>query len=348
MYEPQGVSILGVTKAVLGAPRVARVLVENGITALGDSRIENIRTMRESRIRADFTLIRSPMPSETQSVVEWADTSLNSELDVISLLSHHAERRGKRRGDRHKIILMVELGDMREGIMPSELGATVEGIVALPGVELVGLGTNLGCFAGAPTTDCAMGRLAEMSTSVRDTFGLALEVVSGANSSGFEWFGSTRSPQLINQIRLGESIFLGRETRQGNKIPGLFTDAFTLVAEVIELKRKPHGPAKNAGRDAFGRIAGLEDRGTIRQALLGIGKQDVDPGGITPRIHVEVLGATSDHLVLDAGDTRLDVGSEVEFDVAYSALLRSMSSPYVDKTYTPAAREDPGRHVLTP
>jgi ornithine racemase len=53
--------------------------------------------------------------------------------------------------------------------------------------------------------------------------------------------------------------------------------------------------------------------------------------GIIPRIDVDVLGATSDHLILDAKDSKIKTGSEVAFDVDYATLLRSMTSPYVTK-----------------
>lgn len=64
--------------------------------------------------------------------------------------------------------------------------------------------------------------------------------------------------------------------------------------------------------------------------IPGIGKQDVDITQITPRIH---LPLTSDHLVMDARDTGLEAGSEVTFDVEYGALLRIMTSSYVEKVF---------------
>ncbi len=329
LYGSRGVSVTAVTKAVLGAPAVAKVLVGAGITSIGDSRIENIRSMREAGIEAEFTLIRSPMPSEARSVVEHADISLNTELSVIAQLSKHAATRGKR----HKIILMVELGDMREGIMPSELGATIAGTLDLKGVELIGIGTNLACFGGAKPTDGNMGQLAHIAERMRNEYAIALRVISGGNSASYEWFVSTRDWGLINNVRVGESIFLGRETLRREKIAGLYTDAFTLVAEVIELKTKPTASVGERGQDAFGHVPVFEDRGVIRKAILGIGKQDVDVDGIDPQLDVDVLGATSDHLVLDAKDADIQVGSEVAFNVNYSALLRAMTSPYVTKEY---------------
>ena len=347
LFGTRGVSVTAVTKGVLGSPAVAEIIVDSGITAIGDSRIESIRRMKEAGIEAEFTLIRSPMPSQTRQVVQYADISLNTELPVIRLLARHAAELGKQ----HRVILMVELGDLREGIMPSELTPALEGTLELEGVELVGIGTNLACYGGVKPTDKNMGELSALADRVRNDYGIPLEVVSGGNSANYQWFVRTPHVGLVNNLRIGESILLGRETLHRERISDLHTDAFTLVAEVIELRAKPSAPVGEGCQDAFGNIPVFDDRGIIRKAILGIGKQDVDVSGITPRIDVDVLGATSDHLVLDAKRADVRVGSEVAFDVNYSALLRAMTSPYVSKEYRrafPRLLPDTLTHAATP
>jgi len=347
LYGARGVGITAVTKAVLGDPRVAQVLVDNGIRAIGDSRIQNIRRMKRAGIQAEFILIRSPVPSETEQVVQYADISLNTEPAVIRLLSRHAVERGRR----HRIILMVELGDLREGIMPSELGEVVADTLDLAGVELIGLGTNLACYGGVKPTQENMAELSGIAERLRNEYGIALEVISGGNSANYDWFVSTPEVGQVNNLRIGESILLGRETLSRERIPGLRTDAFALIAEVIELKDKPSSAAGPRCQDAFGNTPVFQDRGTVAKAILGIGKQDVDVSGIAARIDVEFLGATSDHLILDAKDTDLRVGSEVAFDVNYSALLRAMTSPHVSKEYrcaSPHVLPDTSTHAAMP
>ena len=49
---------------------------------------------------------------------------------------------------------------------------------------------------------------------------------------------------------------------------------------------------------------------------------------------VTILGASSDHLVLDTGAAPLPVGAEVTFGVDYSALVRAMTSPFVTKVFS--------------
>ncbi len=329
LFGAKGICITAVTKAVLGDPLVASVLVDNGIRAIGDSQIKNIRKMKQAGIEAEFTLIRTPMPSETEQVVQYADISLNTELAVIRLLSRHAAKYRKR----HRIVLMVELGDLREGIMPSDVGEVVAETLDLEGVELIGLGTTLACYGGAKPTEKNMTELSSIAERLRNEYGIALEVISGGNSANYNWFVSTPEVGQVNNLRIGESILLGRETLSRERIPGLHTDAFTLIAEVIELKDKPSSAVSPCCQDAFGNTPVFQDRGTVAKAILGIGKQDVDVSGIAAKIDVEFLGATGDHLILDAKDTGLRVGSEVAFDVNYSALLRAMTSPYVAKEY---------------
>jgi predicted amino acid racemase len=341
VYGSKGIRITAVTKGVCGSPTVARALLKSGIPSLGDSRIANIHRMRRAGVKAQFMLIRSPMPSEVGQVVELADVSLNTELSVIRLLGACAARQGKV----HGIVLMVEMGDLREGILPVDVEPTVEQVIDLRGIKLLGIGTNLACFGGIkPTTD-KMRELSAIANRVRQKYGVDLEVVSGGNSANYQWFVSTPDVGFVNHLRVGESILLGCDTLTRRPIPGLYTDAFTLIAEVIELKTKPSRPYGETAQDAFGHVPAFEDRGSMRRAILALGRQDIDVSAIRSRINANVLGASSDHLILDVREPGLEVGSEICFDIRYGALLRAMTSPYVEKVYIsqsrPAGRQEP-------
>jgi len=331
LYSSKGICVTAVTKGVCGSPEIASALLRSSISSLSDSRIANIRKMREAGVRAQFILIRSPMPSEVEQVIELADVSLNTEISVIRLLAEHAARRGKI----HRIILMVELGDLREGILPSDIKPIVEETIGLEGVELIGIGTNLACFGGIRPTEAKMRELSLIADNLHREYGVNFEIVSGGNSANYQWFVSTPDVGLINHLRIGEAILLGCDPLTRKRIPNLYTDAFTLVAEVIELKTKPARPYGEIAQDAFGHVPVFEDRGHMQRAILALGEQDVDVSGIKPRIAASILGASSDHLILNAGDSGLEVGMEVRFDVNYGALLRAMTSPYVEKVYLP-------------
>ena len=329
LYGSKGISITGVTKVVCGDPKIADVLVKSGISILADSRIDNIRKMRKAGIQAQFLLQRTPIPSQTELVVRYTDVSLNTELSVIKGLSRSAVKQGIT----HKIILMVELGDLREGLLPSDLENTVKEIIVLKGIEFVGVGTNLACFGGIEPDEEKMEYLSTIVKNIEEKFGLTLEFVSGGNSANYNWFISTKDIGKINNLRLGESIFLGCETLYRKHIPNLFTDAFTLITEVIESKIKPSVPYGNVHQDAFGNTPKFQDRGQIKRAILGVGLQDVLVSGLTPMLDIDILGASSDHIIVDAKQIELNVGNGVSFNLNYGALLSSMTSPYVIKKY---------------
>ncbi len=329
LYGSKGIHLTTVTKGVCGCLKIVDALHKSGIRSFGDSHIINIRKMRESGINAQFILIRSPMPSEVEQVIEFTDVSLNSEMSVIKLLADQATKHGKT----HRVILMLELGDLREGILTTDFELVVKETIDMPGIKLAGIGTNLACFGGVKPTEVKMQKLSTIAATLQYQFSINFEFVSGGNSANYQWFMSTPDIGLINHLRLGESILLGCDTLTREQIPGLYTDVFTLVTEVIELKTKPSKPYGEIAQDAFGHISGFRDEGNMRRAILAIGKQDVDVMSIRPRIKVNILGATSDHLILDTRGQNLEVGTEVQFDIGYSALLRVMMSPYVEKVY---------------
>lgn len=326
LLATQGISVTGVTKVVLGNIEVAKIFIEAGITRLADSRIENIQKMREAGIAATYVLLRSPMLSQIDQVVEYADITFNTEIEVIRKISQAAENARKT----HRIVIMIELGDLREGILPQDLGELVDECIRLPHIRLAGIGTNLACLGGVKPDRRNMDQLSDLAQSIASRYDLKLEIVSGGNSANFDWFHSCSDLGQINDLRLGESIFLGCETLNRTQISGLHTDAITLVTEVIESKTKASVPTGIICQDAFGGKQTFEDRGNINHAILAVGRQDVLISGlITDQLHI--LGASSDHLIVDSRRQRLRVGEEVKFSLTYGALLAAMTSPFVKK-----------------
>jgi ornithine racemase len=326
----RGIAVTGVTKAALGRPDVALALVDGGVRALGDSRIENIEALRRAGVVARMTLVRTPMLSQVHRVVRHVDVSYNTELEVITALASEARRRGVV----HRIVLMVELGDLREGVMPVDLDPLVREILDLPGVTLIGLGTNLACRSGVVPDAAKMAELSALAASVELAHGLRLELVSGGNSANLEWALGDDPVGRIDDLRLGEAILLGREPLHRRAIEGLHTDAFTLVGEVIESRIKPSLPWGRTARTAFGPPGAVFDRGPVAQTIVALGEQDTDPQGLQAPEGIEIVGASSDHLVL-ASATVVPIGTELRFQPDYSALLRAMTTPtVVDVTAT--------------
>ncbi len=250
-----GISVTAVTKVTLGSIEVANAMLQAGAGSLGDSRIENIQSMRGDETMKDvsMTLIRSPMISQVGQVVRYADSSFNTEIEIVRQLSNEAQKQDRN----HQVILMVELGDLREGIMPDDLIATVGEVLDLPNIVLKGIGTNLACRSGVSPDATKMAQLSELADRVETTFGLKLDLVSGGNSANINWALNTPDTNTgrVNNLRLGEAILLGCETLHSRPINGLHPNAITLVAEVIETKLKPSQPAGEIAQTAFGEVA---------------------------------------------------------------------------------------------
>ena len=325
----RGISVTGVIKATLGSPEIANAWIRAGVRGLGDSRIENIESLRHAKVAAPMTLIRTPMPSQAEEVVALADFSCNTELDVIRKLSSAAQRVNRT----HGIILMVELGDLREGILPAQLENTVREVLRLPNISLQGIGSNLACRSGVSPDARNMAELSSLADAIEVKFGAMLSIVSGGNSANLEWALSGAELGRINNLRLGEALLLGRQPLHREPIEGLHTDAFTLIAEVIESKQKPSQPWGTIAQSAFGAVLPAHDQGRITQSIFALGRQDIDPEGLDPPSGIEILAASSDHLIVNSGayPDHLTVGTEIPFQLNYSALLRAMTSPFVTK-----------------
>lgn len=328
--ERHNVQIWAVTKVTCGHPEVASTLLRAGVKAIGDSRVENIRRMREAGVEGYYTLIRIPMISDAEEVVRYTDCSLNSEPAVLRALNAAAARQGRV----HDVILMVDLGDLREGIWSTDLMGVVEEVLQMSHLHLKGLGTNLTCWGGVLPTEENLGQLAVLAQSVEERFGIRPEIISGGNSSSLPLLRDGQMPQGINQLRIGEVIMLGNDTVVHKPFPHTRPDAFILQAEIVELKTKPSSPIGKIGLDAFGKPPVFEDRGMRLRAILGIGKQDVAADGLRPLDSgIEIVGGSSDHIILDLTEAEGEyrVGDIVSFTVGYECLLKSMTSPYVEK-----------------
>jgi len=325
-----GIKVAGVTKAVCGLPKVARALLRGGVAQLADSRIENVRHMREDGISAEIMMLRIPMLSETEAVVALTDYSLNSEPAVIKALSEQAERQGKT----HRIVLMIDTGDLREGVLPDDALAVAANIVGLPGLELYGVGTNLACLSGVQPSARNMELLVHIAGEIRTRLSIELPMVSGGNTFNLPLVAKGESPVGINHLRLGAGILMAAPPLPPALEQVLDAHTFRLHAEVLELKDKPSQPYGSRGKDAFGHKPKFEDKGTMKRAIVGIGREDVDPESVRPvGPGLEVLGASSDHLILDVTKAEEDVrvGSELVFELDYGAVLAAMTSEYVHK-----------------
>ncbi|MEN8447508.1 MAG: alanine/ornithine racemase family PLP-dependent enzyme [Cyanobacteria bacterium J06555_13] len=327
-YGQKGISLMGVSKAVLGEPAIAQAMLAGGVQFIADSRLENIQKMRRAGISAQLVLLRTA-PSQAESIVKSVDISLNTELCTLEKLSYHAKAQGKI----HQVIIMVELGDLREGVLPCDLIPFVRKTLALPNIQVTGIGCNLACYGGVKPNQKNMSMLSELVNIVQSELGIRLRVVSGGNSANYEWANSGQTSGEINNLRIGESILLGCETASRQIIPGLHTNTFQLIAEVIESKRKVSLPFGEICQDAFGNTPKFQDRGIRARSIIALGRQDVLTAGLKSEHRLEIIGSSSDHMILDSENYPLQIGDEVTFGLDYSGLLSAMTSPFVGKEF---------------
>lgn len=328
--QERGIAVAGVTKMVCGNDIIANTLVSSGVEILADARIENLKKLSKFKIKK--MLIRIPMSSQAEDVVRYSDISLVSELSTIKKLSDQAVKQNKI----YSVILMVDLGDLREGIFYiDEVFEIVKEIKMMKGIKLLGMGSNLTCYGGVVPTKENLNRLVEIKSATEERFGMALDIISGGNSGVLSLFEDNYLPEEVNQLRLGASLLLGIGL-DDEAIEGLHTDTFKLMAEIIEIKLKPSVPIGKIGLDSFGNKPVFIDRGIRRRAICAIGKQEILPTHLIPRDKgIFILGASSDHLILDITDSSIEyfVDSKIEFNLSYGGCLSVMNSEYVNKVF---------------
>lgn len=303
-FRAFGIEVYGVVKACLGDPRIAKVMVAGGCTGIGDSRWQNLRRLRAGGISVPLMLVRSPSMSEVQHVVEYADLSLNSEPSVLKALSDAAVS-AKRR---HGVILMVEAGDLREGKGPSEAAELAFMADRLPGLQVLGIGTNVGCFAAPGPQRRMVAALKEALELVEERLGRAVSVVSGGNSGLLGRAEYCQMLPRLNQVRVGEAILLGKDPVTNAAWDFLHQDTFTLETEIIEAGVKTDTTEEGIkGEGACDRRLSH----SYFQALAAVGTQDLGRGTLQSLApNCRVAGATSDHLLIrldgsgGAADTR--------------------------------------------
>lgn len=327
----EGAELVGVTKGTCAHRDVVEAMALGGIKIFADSRLENLALIQDMELPGDVELylLRLPMVSQAKEVVERVDVSFNSQEATLEALNHEALRKGKK----HQVMLMVDVGDLREGVRPSNFLSLADKTLSLKGLNLKGIATNVGCYGGVLPSIQQLETLLSLASTLEDMCGFSVEIISGGNTATTILF-SQGLPQGINQLRIGEGILVGFDSTNHRVMEGFHQDAFILQAEIIEIEEKPSYPIGEIGRDAFGEIPTFQDRGIRKRAILAIGRQDVEFGSITPTMEgVEILGGSSDHLLLDisACQETLRVGDALSFILGYSGLLRVMTSGYVHK-----------------
>lgn len=334
--EQGGCSLMIVTKALCADEKVVKMIASHpAVDYLADSRVQNIKKNYET-IKANgkqSVLLRLPMASEIEEVVKYVDISFNSEMATLEMLNEEAAKQGKV----HKVVLMIDVGDLREGIFfrnEEEIIETAKKINEMANVELYGVGVNLTCYGAIIPKNDNLSIICDFAAKIEEATGTKLTMISGGNSSSIYLVGKGELPEKINNLRLGEAFLLGNDTAYGERLEGTVDDALTVEAQIVELKEKPSLPIGEVGVDAFGQKPYYEDRGIIKRAIIGIGQQDMTADSMYPiDERIDVLGASSDHMLLDVTKADYKVGDIVSFKLGYGSVLKAATSEYVAKEY---------------
>lgn len=322
-----------VTKLLCGNRKYLQELVDIGVKEMHDTRISNLKAIKAIAPDVQTVYIKPPAKRSWENVVKFADVSFNTELATIRGLSGEAVKQGRV----HKVIIMVEMGDLREGVLGEDLSDFYAQVFDLPNIEIIGIGTNLNCLNGVmPSTDKLI-QLSLYKQLIEARFNKVIPWVSGGTTVALPLLLTKQLPAGVNHFRIGEALFFGADLFNGGTLPGMNDAVFKLFTEVIELYEKPVVPTGDRMENPSGRMQefSAEDRGRrTYRAIIDVGLLDVQPQFLIPDDeYVKVIEASSDMLVVDLGESTHEykVGDIMSFSLKYMGALSVMNSRYIDK-----------------
>ena len=322
-----------VSKLLCGNKLFLEELVKLGVHEFHDTRITNLKMIKRVAPNSQTVYIKPPPKRSIPSVVKYADVSFNTDLATIKMLSLEAIKQNKV----HKIIIMIEMGDLREGVMGDNVIDFYEHVFKLPNINIVGLGTNLNCLNGIMPSQDKLIQLSLYKQLLEVKFGKKIPWISGGTSVTVPLLLHKQLPKQINHFRVGEVLFFGLDLFTNKTIEGMRDNVFRLYTEIIELYEKPINPTGEQGFNVSGEVPEFDEadygKSSFR-AILDIGLLDCNPIYLEPTDEsMTIIEASSDMLVLDLGDNKsgYKVGDLVKFDLRYMGVLGIMNSNYVDK-----------------
>jgi predicted amino acid racemase len=322
-----------VSKMLSGNKTFLSELLQLDINQVCDSRVTNLKVIKSINPNVETIYIKPPAKRSISSIVKYADISMNTEIRTIQMLSEEAFKQDKV----HKIIIMIELGELREGVMGDHFMRFYEQVFNLKNIDVVGIGTNLSCLYGVLPNQDKLIQLSLYEQLIEAKFNRQIPYVSGGSSVTIPLIFQKLLPKAINHFRVGESLFLGTDVYNNVPLKKMHTDVFRLYSEIIELTEKPMVPSGETSTNVDGLSFEVDESligKTTYRAIVDIGLLDVDEKHIDPvDSSLSFVGASSDMLVLDLGtnDKKYKVGDLVEFTMDYMGALRVINSKYIDK-----------------
>ena len=309
-----------------------KILCETGIEEICDARISNLRLVKEINPAIRTVYIKPPAKRSIKNIIKYVDVSFNTQIETIRWLSEEAQRQAKK----HHVVIMVEMGDLREGVLADDLVDFYEKVFELPNIEVVSFGTNLNCLHGVMPSHDKLIQLSLYKQLVETKFHRKIPYVTGGTSVVIPLIFNKQLPKGINHFRVGETLYFGNNLFSLKPIKGMKSDVFKLYAEVIEIFEKPMVPSGDLEANPSGEVFEIneEDYGkTSYRAIIDLGLLDISPDFLIPEAKdFEIIGASSDMIVLDLGDKpKYKVGDLVPFRLKYMGALALMNSNYIEK-----------------
>lgn len=323
-----------VSKMLCGNKIYLNEIIALGVKEIHDSRVSNLRKIKSLNPEIQTVYIKPPAKRSIESIVRYADVSFNTEFYTIQMLSDEAIKQNKT----HKIIIMIEMGDLREGVMGEELVEFYGAVLSLPNIEIRGIGTNLNCLSGVMPTQDKLIQLSLYKQLIEAKFNIEIPWVSGGTSVAVPLILKNARPMAVNHFRIGEALFFGKDLFTGETIKGMHNDVFKLFAEIIEITEKPDTPTGELGENVAGNTYSTEQAedlsSTSLRAILDVGLLDMQPQYLIPEDdEITIIDASSDMLVIDISHSKkvYNIGELVSFNLKYMGALYLLNSNYIDK-----------------
>lgn len=322
-----------VVKLLCGNKLFIQEVLDLGIREIHDSRISNLRAVKELDKDVQTVYIKPPAKRSVSDVISCADVSFNTEYYTIKLLSQEAVKQNKE----HKVIIMIELGDLREGVMGEEFVDFYREVFKLPNINVVGIGANLNCMYGVMPSEDKYVQLSLYKELIKAYFSVEIQWISGGTSVVLPMLYKNQLPPAVNHFRIGEALFFGLNIEEQSTFEGMYDDVLKLRAEIIELTEKPMVPVGRLAENPSGETLEIDESlygKTSLRAIIDVGLLDISPDYLIPDDKdIEVVGASSDMLILNLEHATRDykVGDLVNFKLKYMGALGIMNSDYIEK-----------------
>ena len=292
-----------VSKLLCGNEKYLKEVIDLGTKEICDSRISNLEVIKKLDPSVQTVYIKPPAKRSIPRLVKYADASFNTEYKTIKWISDEAVKQNKK----HKVIIMIELGDLREGVMGDHLMDFYESVFNLPNIEVTGIGSNLNCLYGVMPSEDKLVQLSLYEQLIEAKFNRKIPWVTGGTSVVIPLLFRKQVPDGINHFRIGETLFFGLDLFTQEVVPGMEGDVFKLHSEIIEITEKPKIPSGYMEANPSGETFEIneEDYGkTSYRAILDIGLLDVSEDFLIPDDDsIEITGASSDMLIVDLGES---------------------------------------------